>query len=242
MQTSLVALLLLAAAALLVGVLLTASVAGGALRRALRFALLSARATQPISRLDSGIRAFRGFVGLASGATTRPPLTSPLTGRPCVFYELTVRHRGKREISQRESLPCVVNDGTGEIELDLSGVELEVEKRAWKGDAASALPPSLAQGMSERISALRRDGAGGPIEVEERAVHVGERLHVTGTIISSGGCPSFMTGRPIVASDKPFGERARRDGLVALAGVGLALFVVSAVVSLVAAALQRAGL
>lgn len=239
MQTSLVALLILAGAALLLGVLATASVAGGALRRALRFAALASRRIEPISGLDSGIRAFRGFVGLASQDSSRVPLTSPLTGRPCVFYELTVRHGGKRLSSQREALPCVVNDGSAEIELDLAGVELELEPRSWKGAPGRSLPPTLAEGISERLGALARGGQAGEVELVERAVHVGDRLHVTGTIISSGGCPSFMTGRPIAASDKPFGERARRDALVALAGVGLALFVVSAVVSLFAAALER---
>jgi hypothetical protein len=74
-----------------------------------------------------------------------------------------------------------------------------------------------------------------------RSIGTGDVLHVSGEVIQGGNSVSLMEGRPVCVSDRPFSEVAKREGLVALGGTVLALFIVSVVVAVATAILGRAG-
>src|SRR5262245_58149936 len=99
------------ALALLIGALLSAGVAGAALRRALRFAGLASRPLRSLADLGEGPCKIRGFVNVAGEHRLRPALDGPLSHRACVFYELSLRYEGNTHFSEKKSLPCVVSDG-----------------------------------------------------------------------------------------------------------------------------------
>ena len=129
MQLSLVVLLAIVALALFAGVLVVSQVAGTALRRALAMTRWTLRSARPIGELTSGPRRVQGFVGLAAEQGERAALlTSPVSGRPCLAYELELSADGRRCYTERQTLPCVLRDGSGELELPMSAAELVIER------------------------------------------------------------------------------------------------------------------
>jgi hypothetical protein len=247
-QLSLVVLLGVLALGLFAAVLVVSQIAGGALRKALSLTRLSLRPAKPIGELTSGPRRVQGFVGLAASQSERSLLlTSPVSGRPCLAYELEVSADGKRCYRERQSLPCVLRDGSGELELPLSTAELLLEKsERWRGVLESAPPPGLSDAYCQKLIAAKnafvereRIAATVPIDLLVKSIGTGDVLHVTGEVIQGGQSVSLMEGRPVCVSDRPFVETAKREGLFALAGVGLALFIVSVVVAVGAAMLGR---
>lgn len=248
MQTVLLLLLGVIALALFSGILFVASVAGAALRRAIRFSAVARREAATIAELQSGERRVRGFVAVPGDGPEARTLTSPLSGRPCVYYELSGTYMGRPCFSHRESLPCALNDGSGELALDALSLELLLrEGKAWRGVSPERIPPGIGESLQSRLIkahadlAVRDAGRGLPVAFDllERALHVGEPLYVSGTIIRVGPSVSFVGGRDIVASDRPFSEIARREAMIAFAGLGLALLVVSVLVSIARVILVR---
>ena len=217
------------ALALLIGTLLSAGVAGAALRRAIRFAMLASRPQRSIADLGDGPCRIRGFINVAREHRSRPPLDSPISHRPCVFYELSLKHEGSEYFSEKQSIPSALSDGTSEADIDVASSELQIRSdRAWSGGVGREIPPGLDERTFQRISKAvadirqRKNLGEAPlfVRLEERAIFVGQTLFVTGIAANAGG---FMSGKPIIASDREFGEIAKTDGFVAVMCVGLAL-------------------
>lgn len=239
MQLALVVLLGLVALALFVGILFLASFAGASLRRALGFASVASRRSGPIGELASGDCTAHGFVKPPGEQPGPALLSSPITGRDCVFFELTATYMGRPCFSHREAVPCAISDGTGELSFEPTQAELVLENEAtWRGFSAERVPPKMNESLGLRLAKkLSEVGAteGAPasatLELTERALHSGEPLYVSGTMMRVGPTLSLVAGRPVIASDRAFSELARRNALVALFGLVLALVMVSVVVS-----------
>lgn len=248
MQLSLLVLLAVLALGLFAGVLVVSQVAGGALRRALSAARLSLRPQKPIGDLASGPRRVQGFVGLAASQSERGLLlTSPVSGRPCLAYELELSADGKQCYKERQSLPCVLRDGSGELELPIPTAELLLERAdTWRGALETEPPPGLSDVLRQKLVAAKnaflqreRIAPSATVELTVKTIGTGDVLHVTGEVIQGGQSVSLMEGRPVCVSDRPFAEVAKREGLFALGGTVLALFVVSVVVAVATAILGR---
>jgi hypothetical protein len=73
---------------------------------------------------------------------TAPVMRAPLTGRACVFYEITAEQLGPGGQWQRShhevgGEPFALDDGTGVAAVDAAGAQLELTERAihgWAGD------------------------------------------------------------------------------------------------------------
>lgn len=248
MQSSLVVLLALVAVGLFAGVLVVSQVAGTALRRALSMTRHSLRPLRPVGELTSGPRRVQGFLGLAASQSDRSLLlTSPVSGRPCLGYELELLVEGRRCYVERQALPCVLRDGSGELELPLSSSELCLERvDSWRGVLESEPPPGLSDALRQKLIASKnafiareRLQPSAAVELVAKTLGSGDVLHVTGEVIQGGQSVSLMEGRPVCVSDRPFSEVAKREGLFALGGVVLAMFVVSVVVAVATAMLGR---
>lgn len=248
MQLSLVVLLAVLALGLFAGVLLVSQVAGTALRRALSMARLAARPGRPIGELTSGPRRVQGFAGLAASQSERGLLlTSPVSGRPCLAYELELGVGGRRCYTERQALPCVLRDGSGELELPLPSAELVLERsETWRGALEAAPPPGLSDALRQKLLSAKnaflereRLAPSTLADLTVRSIGSGDVLHVTGEVIQGGQSVSLMEGRQVCVSDRPFAEVAKREGLFAIGGVALALFVVSVVVAVATAIVGR---
>ncbi|MCK6533697.1 MAG: hypothetical protein L6Q84_12070 [Polyangiaceae bacterium] len=248
MQLSLVVLLGVVALALFAGVLLVSQVAGAALRRSLGMVRHSLRPGRPIGELTSGPRRMQGFVGLAASQSEREALlTGPVSGRPCLAYELELSADGRRCYSERQALPCVVRDGSGELELPMSTAELSIERReAWRGVLESAPPPGLSPALCQKLVAAKnafiereRLSPAVPVELAVKTIGTGDLLYVSGEVIQGGPRVSLISGRPVCVSDRPFAEVAKKEGLFAVAGVAFALFIVSVVVAVATSIVAR---
>lgn len=75
-----------------------------------------------------------GLVEIKGRARKAPPLTSPISGRPCVYFEYEIEERqrkGKRETwvailsGSSRSVPFVLDDGTGTALVDPSKAEID---------------------------------------------------------------------------------------------------------------------
>jgi hypothetical protein len=247
-QLSLVVLLALLAIGLFVSVLVVGQVAGGALRRALTLTRLALREARPIADLTSGPRRSSGFAGLAPTQSERELLlTSPITGRPCLAYELELLVDGRRCYSERQALPSVLRDGSGELELPLATAELWLGgKDSWRGSLERGAPPGVSEALQRkladakaRFTARERLAPNASAELVVKTIGTGDLLHVTGEVIQGGQSVSLMAGRPVCVSDRPFADGAKREGMFALLGTGLALFIVSVVVAVASAILAR---
>lgn len=242
---SLVALLGAAALGLFVGTLVVGRVAGAALSRAISFTRLALRPARSIGELDSGPRRMHGFVGLSHEQGRL--LTSPITGKPCLCYDLELSVAGKPCYRERQALPSVLRDGSGELELPLASAALEFSrKEAWRGSLALSPPPGLSESFREKLvqhvtAFVRRSGIPEDTSAElcVCSIDTGDPLFVTGEVIQGGRSVSLIEGRPVSISDRSFSELARREGLLGMLGVALSLFVVSAIVAVVRVLLAR---
>lgn len=248
MQLSLVVLLAIVALALFAGVLVVSQVAGTALRRALAMTRWTLRSARPIGELTSGPRRVQGFVGLAAEQGERAALlTSPVSGRPCLAYELELSADGRRCYTERQTLPCVLRDGSGELELPMSAAELVIERvETWRGVLESAPPPGLSPEFCQKLVAAKnafvereRLAANAAIDLTVKRIGIGDVLHVTGEVIQGGQSVTLISGRPVCVSDRPFSEVAKSEGLFAVGGVAFALFIVGVVVAVATAILGR---
>ncbi len=224
--------LIVLALALAAGTLLVANVGGRALRRAIRFASFARRGLRPISSLVEGPVRLQGFAELPSANREVVLLTSPLSNHPSLWFELAISSQGSELTLVRKSIPTLLKDGSGELELDLGSAELELdESPTWRGTLASELPPGIDAALRARIvgaaaeaetrSGTRRDAV--ILELRERAVKMGQPLHVCGTVVRTGSGSSLVSSRPVIVASRPFSEIASRDALVALVCTTLAL-------------------
>jgi hypothetical protein len=236
------------ALALLIGSLLSAGVAGAALRRAFRFWALASRNRRSIGDLGDGPCQIRGFVNVSGEHRLRPPLDAPVSHRPCVFYELTLKHEGAVYLTEKKSIPSALSDGTGETDIDWANSELHLKAgREWMGGFGREMPAGIDEATLQRLSKAvddikqKKHMGDAPlfVRLEERAVFIGETLYVTGTAARAGG---FVSGRPLVVSDRELGAIAKTDGFLAAMCVGLALMLAGVGFSLVKNVLVSFGL
>jgi hypothetical protein len=170
-----------------------------------------------------------------------------VTGRPCLGYELSLSAGGKHCYTERQALPCALRDGSGELELPLSTAELVLERcDTWRGSLESAPPPGVSDALRQKLISAKNAFAqrerlppDTPVEMIVRTLGSGDVLHVTGEVIQGGRSVTLMEGRRVCVSDRPFAEVAKREGMFAIGGVALALFVVSVVVAVATAILGR---
>jgi hypothetical protein len=227
----------LVAATLFVGTLVAASIGGRALRRALYFARLALRPERPIGTLDSGPCRITGHALFSSPEEQARALRTPVSARPALWVELIISRAGRPLLRERKSAPGVLRDQSGEIPLELGDASLEVGATSkWRGTLSHELPPGVDASLRARLvsaassvestTGLAREGV--TLELEERAVYVGQALHVCGTVVRTGPSSSFISTEPVVVSDRAFAEMARRDGLFGSICLAVALAVVGA--------------
>ena len=98
-----------------------------------RAKLLAGTPVAKVAELGGGLAKVEGRV-MAFGQ----PMPAPLSGKPCVYFQFQVdekktRHAGphggggshwKTVINDVQSIPCVLDDGTGVAGLDLRGAEM----------------------------------------------------------------------------------------------------------------------
>lgn len=246
-QTALVLLLGVLALALFAGTLIAASVAGAALRRGIRYALIARHPNKPIAELGSGPGRAHGYLSLPGAAPGRPLLTSPISGRACVYFELSGTYMGRPCFLQREGIECALTDGTSELPIDPLATELVLtNEAAWKQFSVERAPAGMEEGLKARLLSTLADIASREkrelppaLDLTERALYLGEPLHVSGTLLRVGPSISLVGGRPVIASDRPFRELALREGLLGAIGLSVALLVVGVLVNVGAAIIER---
>ncbi len=127
------------------------------------------------------------IVGVATPVERQ--LVSPLTGRPCVCYQVVVqeqrgsgKHRSWRTvITEDDSVPFQVTDGTGRAIVDPTGAQLALD---YDGNSASG---SFDNATPTEEAFLQKHGRGSrgwllnkTIRYREAIIGVGERVSILG--------------------------------------------------------------
>lgn len=158
------------------------------------------------ARLRRGLAAARqwairdvpeGQVGRLAGmaAALGEPLVAPLSGRPCVYYDVRVqRHRGLETsdffelehelIAERRTVPFVLDDGTGRAIIDAShgDVGIGVDLERWS-DINDPLTPQEEAFLARHGESKRGLILGKKLRFAESIIEVGERIAVVGTAV-----------------------------------------------------------
>lgn len=188
-----------------------------AVRAARRARRIAETPTSRIKDLVPGFREVKGRVGARS-----PLLTSPLSERRCVYYRFVVEekhsHAGphgggshwKTVVEVAESVLCVVDDGTGEVEVELARAELKLATDAHdRSGFLNDAPANLERTLNERYGRSSRGWVfNKEMRYTETVLAEGDQLYVIGTVSKSlGGGARFTKGDDIfVVSD--MGEQA----------------------------------
>lgn len=163
---------------------------------------------EPVTDATTGrLREFRGH------ATTGPagPLTAPFSGRPCVWYTVTVRERYQAwrpgplgptrvirhsKVAEQLSGPLFVTGDTAAVRVDARGAQLELGDpvfAAFEDSPRGALAVRLAAMLGGRLRPRHRDRTIGFV-VEERIVTEGDVLYIVGQTRTELG--DLVIGKP----------------------------------------------
>ncbi|MBI4616654.1 MAG: hypothetical protein HY720_23790 [Planctomycetes bacterium] len=162
--------------------------------------------TSEIRNVRPGLAEIRGRIK-AGGE----PLASPLSGKPCVYYDFKVeelhrRRSGRRGgsstqwrtvVRDRQTAPFWVDDGTGqaEVEIEKADLILAADAHARSGFLQDA-PPELEGMLRERYG---RSSQGlifnKTMRYSETILEEGDDLFVLGTAVRDAGArPRFVKG------------------------------------------------
>lgn len=151
-------------------------------------------------------------------------LQSPLTGKPCVYYEFLVEerqtsHRGsgsssttserwRNRVKDRQKVPCEVDDGSGSVRVDLGKAELLLHedtggRSGFLNDPSPAFEAAMAR-YGERTTGLFMNKT---LRYRETYVEEGDSLYVLGH--HRGGQITKGPDGVLVVSDK--GEAGALD-------------------------------
>ena len=178
------------------------------------------------------------------------PLSAPVSGRPCVWYRLTISERirrvdrdkdgrtttreEERVVSDERSHDAIgLTDGTATVDVDPQGADvdrpLETHNRVEPPPAGSS-PRITFGGVTVDIGG--RDGLVG-IRTKEQILPVGHELYVLGGAFSQGGTGRIGKPRegPFVISMRSAEDLARsaRTGMRWLSGSAAAVTIAGAV-------------
>jgi len=207
--------------------------------RAWRFyQLITETKTSKLQFVRQGLAEIQGKVVAAADSV----LESPYTLQKCVYYEFVVTEkRGKHThtvVRDVQSVPCLVDDGTGQAELPLGQATLVLNQdvRGRTGFFGSE-SPELERALSERY---QRSTQGvffsKSMSYRETALAVGDEVYVLGWVDKHEHTPRFTCNPVLLVSDK--GERhLTQRYLFQAVACGVAVLV-----ALVAEALIVAGL
>lgn len=150
--------------------------------------LMAQTRTSQVSELGSTRRPFVEVTGLVAKKTDRL-LESPVSRRPCVYYELVVeeldrsgkRPRWRRRLREMKRVGFGIFDGTGTVDVDVSRGELlfEVDEEGRHGFKKQS-SPELVRAMALRKQVVR--SAYGPDELRyrETVLEDGDRIYALG--------------------------------------------------------------
>ncbi|OVE77532.1 hypothetical protein BVX99_02440, partial [bacterium F16] len=198
--------------------------------------------------ITSGLVEAEGRVGSAGNV-----LISPLSQRECVYYTFTVEEKrssgtGKnrrtswrRIINDGQAVPCLIEDASGAIEVDLRQAKLhlsaDVRFRSGTFNDAPAHVESLLQeryGHSSKGWVFNKS-----MRYTETMLELGDPIYAVGqatnsfegNILSNQGKPSFWAGGvPLTVTDKGEGHVSMRYmGMTILLGLGAMALVAGAV-------------
>jgi hypothetical protein len=138
----------------------------------------------PMSKIDA---AAIGLVEISGRASSQAAETAPISGAPCVYWEVVAKVHGDDKTStilekRSASLRFDVEDSTGRVLVWPWDSELIVtDSRQWEGPAAVGLAHSLPEGSIRDV--LRRHAAGsGRLAVTERKIETGKTVYVMGML------------------------------------------------------------
>jgi len=116
------------------------------------------------------------------------PLENPMGGGPCVYWDLTVKQRGRyvpRVLSRRHvATPFWLRDDTGTAHVDLQGVQVNLRRRVIWRSARMSDPAEHARAMLAvaNVTLTRFLGLNPVIWIEGAQIAVGERVTVMGRV------------------------------------------------------------
>jgi hypothetical protein len=174
----------------------------------------TARRRRVIHKAEPVTDATAGRLREVSGrATAAPggPLTAPFSGKPCVWYVLTVRERYQAwrpgplgptkivrhtRVAEQLSGPLHVTGDTAAVRVDARGARLELGEPVYaefEDSPTGPLASRLALMLGGRLRPRHRDRTLGFV-VEERIVTEGEVLYVVGQTRNELG--DLVIGKP----------------------------------------------
>jgi hypothetical protein len=227
---------------LILGTLVSVIPAYFAVRNRRRAALIKDMRPRRLKKLQPGIAKVRARV-----IAQEDLLRSPLGRHPCVYYKFTVaeqrstggsgRHGGggtywHTVVDDTDSLDVVLEDETGQAEIDLREAEIVLESQEYQTSGVFNDPP-------ERLKDLLRNRYGKStkglffnksMQFWETILSDGAEVVVVGEVeLDRDGIPEFRRGDiPLILSDK--GDRAlashyQRKAMWCWVGMGFVLFI-----------------
>jgi hypothetical protein len=167
---------------------------------------LALQSREVASEIGGG--SFSRRVELRGEAEAAKPLSSEIGGLSCVYYRSIVTReyeesyeekegdgrykvktrRGSEVVARNErSIPFLLRDESGSIEVDPSGAKIEAEKTLSRFDAGVSPSPTLGSFLVR----LATEGLGGRrtlgYKLEEWTIPVGKRLYVLGEVSDAEG-------------------------------------------------------
>jgi len=125
-----------------------------------------------------------GLIEVSGSVTSDTPDTAPITGKPCVYWRVTIQVKREKQSStvSHQSTPRAfeIEDATGRVLIWPSSSELIVTKsQRWEGPAAAELAQRVQAGPLK--GALARPGDGYPVVTESR-IETGSTVYVIGEL------------------------------------------------------------
>lgn len=153
------------------------------------------------------------------------PLTSPLTGKDAVFYELEFKEqKGKGSDSSsrivyefRDHVPFQIDDGTGAVRVAPEGADLQIDQEEKVTIPPDEDPPEKLATWAEEEAYLegeRYDPGAGPAESSFFRIAREPREELSSELSSSSGKRRWVEERVLEADETAFvwGAAHRRDG------------------------------
>jgi hypothetical protein len=165
--------------------------------------LIESTPTTPVRELCEGFHEAKGAVVPVAGTEV-----SPMSQKTCVHYEFTVkeartRRSGKHTrtewvtvVHDRQSLPFALDDGTGQVGVDLNGAELTLARDAYASSGfLSDAPPELERLLQQRYGRSTQGWVfNKSMRYEETVLEPGDELYVLGNVQVAGDRLCFVPG------------------------------------------------
>jgi len=131
-----------------------------------------------IARCVDGER--QRVTGVAEGAT---PLISPIMGRPCMYWQVSIDEVGLGDWVERgwtdQGVPFVLRDATGIARIDPEGARSDLVASSSTFVSSQALGP-LQRGLFDQLQVQLNSPATSKVRFNERIVTAGTRITVLG--------------------------------------------------------------